>query len=370
VQDEAKISRCSTCDAITLRKRYKCASCENMHICRACYSQVHELHPSHAFLIVPDKPSEPPSSSEYLSHVMPEALEELSLTHLGVKCAHCLLDIVGARFHCAICDSVDICSHCESAGLPGNLDSSDGGHNSSHILIKIPYPLETNELQNASRRALDLWSRDAPSVGFTAPRSKDDSEISFYAQTLIGSGSRDGLSHSPDDHRILCNNCHRMIVGVRYQCGHCPTSPSSFNLCANCEERSYWNHDPSHVFFKLPRPVDRPLESSQIILPPLYHLPAGPSPNAQTNDHKAYLASLLHSAAICDRCMTCIEGAWLRCCYCPRDLCYHCQEVDTHDDTHIFLVFKSLVDMQVFKSFANIDNPDHNTPVLSYPLYR
>jgi hypothetical protein len=58
---------------------------------------------------------------------------------------------------------VDICSNCESAGLPGNLDSADGGHNSSHILIKvrqlwqtaviiltpppqIPYPLETTEV--------------------------------------------------------------------------------------------------------------------------------------------------------------------------------------------------------------------------------
>ena len=49
----------------------------------------------------------------------------------------CMLDIVGARFHCAICDSVDICSNCESAGLPGNLDSSDDGHNSSHIMIKV-----------------------------------------------------------------------------------------------------------------------------------------------------------------------------------------------------------------------------------------
>lgn len=48
-----------------------------------------------------------------------------------------MLDIVGARFHCAICDSVDICANCESAGLPGNLDSADGGHNSSHILIKV-----------------------------------------------------------------------------------------------------------------------------------------------------------------------------------------------------------------------------------------
>jgi hypothetical protein len=46
-------------------------------------------------------------------------------------------DIVGARFHCAVCDSIDICSRCESAGLPGNLDSSDVGHNSSHIMIKV-----------------------------------------------------------------------------------------------------------------------------------------------------------------------------------------------------------------------------------------
>ena len=121
-QDEAKISRCSTCAAITHRKRYKCASCPKIHLCQACYRSVlqsqgrlqsthtfsravHELHPSHAFLNVPDKPSEPPSSSEYLSHIMPEALEELcsylsifvlsstlpiiylALKHLGVKCA-------------------------------------------------------------------------------------------------------------------------------------------------------------------------------------------------------------------------------------------------------------------------------------------
>lgn len=76
------------------------------------------------------------------------------MKHPGVKCAQyvaprstfasvdsyphsCLQDILGARFHCAICDSVDICSNCESAGLPGNLDSPDGGHLSSHIMIKV-----------------------------------------------------------------------------------------------------------------------------------------------------------------------------------------------------------------------------------------
>ena len=46
-------------------------------------------------------------------------------------------EIVGARFHCAICQNVDICSNCDAAGLPGNLDSADGGHVSSHIMIKV-----------------------------------------------------------------------------------------------------------------------------------------------------------------------------------------------------------------------------------------
>ena len=59
-----------------------------------------------------------------------------SIFRIDVCFGSCLQDIVGARFHCVVCDSVDICSNCESAGLPGNLDSSDGGHDSSHIMIK------------------------------------------------------------------------------------------------------------------------------------------------------------------------------------------------------------------------------------------
>lgn len=38
-------------------RRYKCASCQNFVLCRACYSQVHEIHPSHAFLDVPVRPA-------------------------------------------------------------------------------------------------------------------------------------------------------------------------------------------------------------------------------------------------------------------------------------------------------------------------
>ena len=57
----------------------------------------------------------------------------------------------------------------------------------------------------------------------------------------------------------------------------------------------------------------------------------------------AYLETLVHPSALCDRCMTPIEGVWFRCCYCGRDLCDACEDVDTHNDAHVFIVFKSAV---------------------------
>lgn len=35
--DEAQVSKCSMCTAVTSRRRYKCASCPNINMCRACY---------------------------------------------------------------------------------------------------------------------------------------------------------------------------------------------------------------------------------------------------------------------------------------------------------------------------------------------
>ncbi|KAJ7735656.1 hypothetical protein DFH07DRAFT_843521 [Mycena maculata] len=363
-QDENQIHECSTCAAVTTHHRYKCASCKKFNLCRACYSQVHDLHPSHAFLVVPDMPVQSNGDSDMFETVPPDIGPEgeKSLTHPGVRCAHCMLDIVGARFHCAICDAVDICANCESAGLPGNLDSSDGGHNSSHILIKIPYPLETDEVQTASRRAIHLWQgRDAASVGHQPPKpSKAASVVSSYARTVVGSGTRP----VDNDHHIFCHGCGNNIVGVRYQCANCPSAPNGFSLCAGCEEHSYSVHDPTHIFFKFPRPVQRPLVSPFAFLPRLYKIPAGPPPGV---DPRVYLCSLEHSAAVCDRCMEGIQGAWFRCAYCAMDLCDACEAVDTHNDAHIFMAFKSPVDMQALKSFAPIENPP---PVIPYPVYR
>ncbi|KAF9221473.1 hypothetical protein BS17DRAFT_785470 [Gyrodon lividus] len=345
-QEDMQTCKCSTCTSTIIGRRYKCTSCKKFNLCRACYSQVHDIHPAHSFLVVIENPVRSKSEPEFVpTIVMPHDNEEPSMKHPDVKCAHCLQDILGACFHCAICDSIDICSNCESAGLPGNLDSSDGGHISSHIMIKIPYPLESHEVQTASRRAIHLWTgRDAAHV-LTASRSKPSSVYSSYAQTVVGSRMQlIARDDPPEDHRVICNGCNETIFGTRYQCATCPSLPSAYSLCASCEERSYLLHDPMHSFFKLARPVHRPLESPSGFLPKLYKVPAGPVGGlAPHTDPKEYLSFLVHSTALCDRCMERINGAWFRCAYCAKDLCGDCEVLDTHDETHVFVVFKAPV---------------------------
>jgi hypothetical protein len=96
-QDENQIHECSTCAAVTTHHRYKCASCKKFNQCRACYrsvqyslhmyghcqrphSQVHDLHPSHAFLVVPDLPVQSNGDSDYFETVPPDLGPE------GEKC--------------------------------------------------------------------------------------------------------------------------------------------------------------------------------------------------------------------------------------------------------------------------------------------
>ncbi|KAG1728086.1 hypothetical protein EDB19DRAFT_168367 [Suillus lakei] len=391
-QDDMHVCKCSTCNSAIVNQRYKCASCQKFNLCRACYSQVHDIHPSHAFLVVTEKPARSRSEPEY-SRALPMIMSNdnneercecfsnsflsshnsmsVAMKHPGVKCAHCLQDILGARFHCAICDSIDICSNCESAGLPGNLDSSDGGHISSHIMIKIPYPLETTEVQTASRRAIHLWTgRDAAHV-LTASRSKPGSVYSSYAQTVVGSRrAQSELNGESLNHHLSCKGCNQTIIGTRYQCTTCPSSPTAYSLCQSCEQKSYAIHDAMHSFFKIPRPVHAQLESPAGFLPKLYKVPAGPvgglAPNA---DPQEYLYHLVHSTALCDRCMERIQGAWYRCAYCAKDLCGECESLDTHDGTHIFVVFKAPVDMFHFRRFANLENPNDSPPIIPFPVY-
>ncbi|KAI0773292.1 hypothetical protein BD413DRAFT_540851 [Trametes elegans] len=388
--------RCSTCNTVIMSHRYKCASCDDFNLCRACYRQVYEVHPAHAFLQVPDKPSSSQSSSTgmidqtqrmlsleepcklclclFIPRIVVECLQNpLALTHVGVHCAHCMQEIVGARFHCAVCDNIDICQNCDAAGLPGNIDSADGGHVSSHIMIKIPHPIPAADLQSTSQMAIKLWTgRDAAYVGASSlnGHARRNSLGSAYSNTVLGTGPRVDASNTAGDHGVACDGCAQPIVGVRYQCANCPSYPKSVSLCERCEARSYALHDPWHVFFKLPRPVDRPL----VLVPPLPQLykdtPAGPvGGRFNLVDPKGYLRSLTHQFAVCDRCMSHITGEWFHCAYCPKDLCDSCAEVDTHDPTHLFVVFKSQVNMQIFRRFMNEEDPSRSPPLIPFPVY-
>jgi hypothetical protein len=153
-----------------------------------------------------------------------------------------MLEIVGARFHCAICENVDICFNCESAGLPGDLDSADGGHSSKHIMIKvrvshrewaaltwlvqIPVPLETNKVESLSRQTVHLWTgRDAPHLGDDTLRAHErNGSVHSNVRTVVAprsappSLSRAVVDGETDSHQMICDNCEEVIRGAKVYC--------------------------------------------------------------------------------------------------------------------------------------------------------
>ncbi|CDZ96260.1 Uncharacterized conserved protein, contains ZZ-type Zn-finger [Phaffia rhodozyma] len=172
-------------------------------------------------------------------------------------------------------------------------------------------------------------------------------------------------------HMRRCADCDLSISGPRYQCANCPSDPLAYNLCATCERRSYLIHDPMHVFIRFDRPVDIPVKSLLPLLPVLYKTPAGssvdpnqPAPpegyseaalkNRNLNNPTMYLNHLYHPSTVCDLCMTPISGKWYRCAVCEAsfDLCADCHGSANHDKDHVFVVFKSNVDMSAFRDLT------------------
>ena len=185
-------------------------------------------------------------------------------------------------------------------------------------------------------------------------------------------------------------------------------------------------HDPTHTFFKLPRPVDRPIESVEPILPILYvrlvisngflgtylryrykyrvasvgifdsHDPRGRNIQSSLlnlgrilSRILGYLRNVVHGNIFCDLCMDPIRGQWFHCVYCPRDLCDHCEEVDEHDTNHFPIVAKApvrpqtqafgprvclnlflQVDMNKFYHFTGMSAEEASgPPIMKYPVY-
>jgi hypothetical protein len=68
-EDEGKTAKCSTCNNLLLHKWYKCLVCDKLDLCKSCYSQVHEIHPSHVFLEVRNSKEQTKSEPDSNGHV-------------------------------------------------------------------------------------------------------------------------------------------------------------------------------------------------------------------------------------------------------------------------------------------------------------
>jgi hypothetical protein len=62
-----------------------------------------------------------------------------------------------------------------------------------------------------------------------------------------------------------------------------------------------------------------------------------------------YLKDVLHPAVACQACQQQIRGEWYWCAHCALDLCAAHEAVDTHDESHVFVLFKSVVKMSTFR---------------------
>ncbi|WRT68905.1 uncharacterized protein IL334_005887 [Kwoniella shivajii] len=395
--DYSEESECSICHSHLFNNRYKCVSCTNFDLCRTCYQKIEEIHPTHVFLSLPDKQTllsidahERDDAGDD-THIQAKHLIPQPMRHPGAFCHNCLQDIVGPRFHCAVC-AVDLCIQCEAVVM--EVDGSS--HTADHIMMKIPVPISSNEVDAVSRKARERWFQQDRSMTnnnlnpfaddgeTTSSRSSSPTNNTIYAPTsvrnrdpspvpprqVVNVTTRDAL-----DHNLRCGNCNEWIMGRRYQCANCPSDPQGYNLCSICELRSYRLHNPSHVFFKFDRPVHISVQSSRPILPLLYRNPVGKVPTSalttiNPRDPTAYLKHVLHRETLCDVHGDQIRGVWLRCCHCAAgfDVCQEAERLLEHDPTHVFVMFKSRVDMVAFRALCDL-GASQAKPLLKQRVY-
>ncbi|KAG9289945.1 hypothetical protein G9A89_010251 [Geosiphon pyriformis] len=120
---------------------------------------------------------------------------------------------------------------------------------------------------------------------------------------------------------IQCDVCHTPIVGIRYKCGHC----EDFDMCGACFGS---NHDPEHVFVKIPRPCKSFFRNLGL---PVF------------NFKTQAINEVTHSPAVCDVCRQTIQGIRYKCGQClDYDLCPPCEvkHGNSHDTSHVYLVIK------------------------------
>lgn len=155
-------AECTICRSVLLANRFKCVSCPKFDLCRSCYQKVEEIHPVHAFLSLPDRPLPQLTPVQPAESVAGRVVETRPVHHPGAFCHNCLQDIVGPRFHCAVCPSWDLCIQCEGLGAAG-----DGQHTADHIMMKVGDKLGFFPLTPDSDSARNCRSR-----GRVPPRAR------------------------------------------------------------------------------------------------------------------------------------------------------------------------------------------------------
>ena len=80
------------------------------------------------------------------------------------------------------------------------------------VCLQIPHPLPTQELEIASKRAKQMWGKDAPTAEEEAKRSRRGSLGSGYAHTVIASAQAAETTGEGASHGILCDCCRKVCV--------------------------------------------------------------------------------------------------------------------------------------------------------------
>lgn len=142
------------------------------------------------------------------------------------------------------------------------------------------------------------------------------------------------VSKDPIHQGSKCRGCNMSpICGVRYRCVNC----LDYDLCGDCESnQATKKHPKSHLFVKIPKPLQLPPSAKGLsapkdpLLPILYptnfNFPTSPT-------------TPIHSGVSCDGCgANPIKGIRYKCVHCDQfNYCQVCEEKIEHFPSHLFL---------------------------------
>ncbi|KAI8970848.1 hypothetical protein BDB01DRAFT_813515 [Pilobolus umbonatus] len=203
---------CDGCYTPIQSQMWHCETCEDYDLCGVCKSRLPH-NPNHKFNYInksyPDKHISTQANSVYQP---PEDQKSIHSSASDIfKCDYCASDIVGIHHTCTACPDFDLCNACFSI-----VNENHPAHTFITRLVGTQEREDTEPLLSKSRVSHDL-------------------------PTAI-------VKHC----NVQCGHCNKEIQGVRYKCGHC----IDYDLCSECEERSFIIHDEHHVFLKIRQAIN------------------------------------------------------------------------------------------------------------------